>query len=109
MKQWKAFIEDMKGIRQAKKNAPAQKTSEKKKRSRLQEETEEDHDHILIEEEEQASDNRQPIISSFADRDDMLTPQVQKISRSMSQILFKKLYKALRLMIQGMNRKKLRL
>ncbi len=78
VKQWKAFIEDMKGIRQAKKNAPAQKTSEKKKRSRLQEEAEEDHDHILIEEEEQASDNRQPIISSFADRDDMLTPQVQK-------------------------------
>ena len=66
----------------------------------MQEEAEEDHDQILIEEEEQASDNRQPIISSFADRDDMLTPPVQKISRSMSQILFKKLYKALRLMIQ---------
>lgn len=44
----------------------------------MQEEAEEDHDHILIEEEEQASDNRQPIISSFADRDDMLTPPVQK-------------------------------
>lgn len=76
VKQWKAFVQDMKGIRQAKKNAPAQKTGEKKKRSRIQEDDEDDH--ILIEEETPASDNSQPIISSFADRDDILTPPVQK-------------------------------
>ncbi|USD84382.1 DNA translocase FtsK [Bacillus safensis] len=76
MKQWKAFVEDMKGIRQAKKSASSQKTSEKKKRSRIQEEDEDDL--ILIEEETPSSDNSQPIISSFADRDDILTPPVQK-------------------------------
>ena len=76
VKQWKAFVQDMKGIRQAKKSAPAQKTGEKKKRSRIQEDDEDDH--ILIEEETPASDNSQPIISSFADRDDILTPPVQK-------------------------------
>ncbi|WP_424925784.1 DNA translocase FtsK 4TM domain-containing protein [Bacillus safensis] len=76
VKQWKAFVEDMKGIRQAKKSASSQKTSEKKKRSRIQEEDE--NDMILIEEETPSSDNSQPIISSFADRDDILTPPVQK-------------------------------
>ncbi|KIL18174.1 FtsK/SpoIIIE family DNA translocase [Bacillus safensis] len=76
VKQWKTFVEDMKGIRQAKKSASSQKTSEKKKRSRIQEEDEDDF--ILIEEETPASDNSQPIISSFADRDDILTPPVQK-------------------------------
>ncbi|TQR26370.1 FtsK/SpoIIIE family DNA translocase [Bacillus safensis] len=77
VKQWKAFVEDMKGIRQAKKSASSQKTpSEKKKRSRIQEEDEDDL--ILIEEETPTSDNSQPIISSFADRDDILTPPVQK-------------------------------
>ncbi|MCY1095742.1 FtsK/SpoIIIE family DNA translocase [Bacillus safensis] len=77
VKQWKAFVEDMKGIRQAKKSASSQKTGEKKKRSRIQEE-EDDDDLILIEEETPSSDNSQPIISSFADRDDILTPAVQK-------------------------------
>ncbi|WP_342496155.1 DNA translocase FtsK [Bacillus sp. FSL K6-0994] len=77
VKQWKAFVEDMKGIRQAKKSASSQKTGEKKKRSRIQEEEDED-DLILIEEETPSSDNSQPIISSFADRDDILTPTVQK-------------------------------
>ncbi|KIZ56099.1 DNA translocase FtsK [Bacillus sp. FSL R5-0654] len=76
VKQWKAFVEDMKGIRQAKKSATSQKTGEKKKRSRIQEEDEDDL--ILIEEETPSSDNSQPIISSFADRDDILTPTVQK-------------------------------
>ncbi|MGX9289817.1 DNA translocase FtsK [Bacillus sp. A015] len=76
VKQWKAFVQDMKGIRQAKKSAPSQKTGEKKKRSRIQEDDEDDH--ILIEEETPVSDNSQPIISSFADRDDILTPPVQK-------------------------------
>ncbi|WP_163115132.1 FtsK/SpoIIIE family DNA translocase [Bacillus safensis] len=76
VKQWKAFVEDMKGIRQAKKSASSQKTGEKKKRSRIQEEDEDDL--ILIEEETPSSDNSQPIISSFADRDDFLTPTVQK-------------------------------
>ncbi|KXI33434.1 MULTISPECIES: FtsK/SpoIIIE family DNA translocase [Bacillus] len=76
VKQWKAFVEDMKGIRQAKKSASSQKTGEKKKRSRIQEE--EDDDLILIEEETSSSDNSQPIISSFADRDDILTPTDQK-------------------------------
>lgn len=76
VKQWKAFVEDMKGIRQTKKSAPPQKTGEKKKRSRIQEE--DDDDQILIEEETPVSDNSQPIISSFADRDDILTPLVQK-------------------------------
>ncbi|MBT2260047.1 DNA translocase FtsK [Bacillus safensis] len=76
VKQWKAFVEDMKGIRQAKKSASSQKTGEKKKRSRIQEEDEDDL--ILIEEETPSSDNSQPIISSFADRDDILTPTVQK-------------------------------
>ncbi|KIL10997.1 DNA translocase FtsK [Bacillus safensis] len=75
VKQWKAFVEDMKGIRQAKKSASSQKTGEKKKRSRIQEE---DDDLILIEEETPSSDNSQPIISSFADRDDILAPTVQK-------------------------------
>ncbi|PAK36726.1 DNA translocase FtsK [Bacillus safensis] len=77
VKQWKAFVEDMKGIRQAKKSASSQKTGEKKKRSRIQEE-EDDDDLILIEEETPSSDNSQPIISSFADRDDILAPTVQK-------------------------------
>lgn len=76
VKQWKAFVEDMKGIRQAKKSAPPQKTAEKKKRSRIQEEDE--NDQILVEEEAPMPDNSQPIISSFADRDDILTPLVQK-------------------------------
>ncbi|KLL01014.1 cell division protein FtsK [Bacillus pumilus] len=76
VKQWKAFVEDMKGIRQAKKSASSQKTGEKKKRSRIQEEDEDDL--ILIEEETPSSENSQPIISSFADRDDILTPPVQK-------------------------------
>ncbi|AYJ90122.1 DNA translocase FtsK [Bacillus safensis] len=76
VKQWKAFVEDMKGIRQAKKSASSQKTGEKKKRSRIQEGDEDDL--ILIEEETPSSDNSQPIISSFADRDDILTPPVQK-------------------------------
>ncbi|MEM5028348.1 DNA translocase FtsK [Priestia sp. WB3] len=76
VKQWKAFVEDMKGIRQAKKSAPPQKTTEKKKRSRIQEEDEDDQ--ILVEEEAPMPDNSQPIISSFADRDDILTPLVQK-------------------------------
>ncbi|MBR0606413.1 FtsK/SpoIIIE family DNA translocase [Bacillus safensis] len=76
VKQWKAFVEDMKGIRQAKKSASSQKTGEKKKRSRIQEEDEDDL--ILIEEEMPSSDNSQPIISSFADRDDIITPTVQK-------------------------------
>ncbi|WP_144556656.1 FtsK/SpoIIIE family DNA translocase [Bacillus pumilus] len=76
VKQWKAFVEDMKGIRQAKKSAPSQKTAEKKKRSRMQEE--EEDDQILVEEEAPVPDNSQPIISSFADRDDILTPLVQK-------------------------------
>ncbi|MCY7704840.1 DNA translocase FtsK [Bacillus safensis] len=76
VKQWKAFVEDMKGIRQTKKSASSQKTGEKKKRSRIQEEDEDDL--ILIEEETPSSDNSQPIISSFADRDDILTPTVQK-------------------------------
>ncbi|MBG9825594.1 cell division protein FtsK [Bacillus safensis] len=76
VKQWKAFVEDMKGIRQAKKSASSQKTGEKKKRSRNQEEDEDDL--ILIEEETPSSDNSQPIISSFADRDDVITPTVQK-------------------------------
>ncbi|MCW4643867.1 FtsK/SpoIIIE family DNA translocase [Bacillus safensis] len=76
VKQWKAFVEDMKGIRQAKKSASSQKTGEKKKRSRIQEE--DDADLILIEEETPSSDNSQPIISSFADRDDILAPTVQK-------------------------------
>ncbi len=76
VRQWKAFVQDMKGIRQAKKSAPSQKIGEKKKRSRIQEDDEDDH--ILIEEETPASDNSQPIISSFADRDDILTPPVQK-------------------------------
>ncbi|MCY7508279.1 FtsK/SpoIIIE family DNA translocase [Bacillus safensis] len=76
VKQWKAFVEDMKGIRQAKKSASSQKIGEKKKRSRIQEEDEDDL--ILIEEETPSSDNSQPIISSFADRDDILTPTVQK-------------------------------
>ncbi|MGE6625335.1 DNA translocase FtsK [Bacillus pumilus] len=76
VKQWKAFVEDMKGIRQAKKSAPSQKTVEKKKRSRIQEEDEDDQ--ILMEEETPVPDNSQPIISSFADRDDILTPLVQK-------------------------------
>ncbi|MCM2988196.1 DNA translocase FtsK [Bacillus safensis] len=76
VKQWKAFVEDMKGIRQAKKSASSQKTGEKKKRSRIQEEDEDDL--ILIEEETPSSNNSQPIISSFADRDDILTPPVQK-------------------------------
>ncbi|MBZ9519974.1 FtsK/SpoIIIE family DNA translocase [Bacillus safensis] len=76
VKQWKAFVEDMKGIRQAKKSASSQKTGEKKKRSRIQEEDEDDLN--LIEEETPSSDNSQPIISSFADRDDILTPTVQK-------------------------------
>ncbi|ARD56220.1 FtsK/SpoIIIE family DNA translocase [Bacillus safensis] len=76
VKQWKAFVEDMRGIRQAKKSASSQKTGEKKKRSRIQEEDEDDL--ILIEEETPSSDNSQPIISSFADRDDILTPTVQK-------------------------------
>ncbi|MED4591562.1 DNA translocase FtsK [Bacillus safensis] len=76
VRQWKAFVEDMKGIRQAKKSASSQKTGEKKKRSRIQEEDEDDL--ILIEEETPSSDNSQPIISSFADRDDILTPTVQK-------------------------------
>ncbi|WP_144462030.1 FtsK/SpoIIIE family DNA translocase [Bacillus pumilus] len=76
VKQWKAFVEDMKGIRQAKKSMPSQKTAEKKKRSRIQEEDEDDQ--ILVEEEAAVPDNSQPIISSFADRDDILTPLVQK-------------------------------
>ncbi|MCY7494717.1 FtsK/SpoIIIE family DNA translocase [Bacillus safensis] len=76
VKQWKAFVEDMKGIRQAKKSASPQKSGEKKKRSRIPEEDEDDL--ILIEEETPSSDNSQPIISSFADRDDILTPPVQK-------------------------------
>ncbi|MFP7465167.1 DNA translocase FtsK [Bacillus safensis] len=76
VKQWKAFVEDMKGIRQTKKSASSQKTGEKKKRSRIQEEDEDDL--ILIEEEMPSSDNSQPIISSFADRDDIITPTVQK-------------------------------
>ncbi|MCM3149341.1 FtsK/SpoIIIE family DNA translocase [Bacillus pumilus] len=76
VKQWKAFVEDMKGIRQAKKSAPSQKTVQKKKRSRIQEEDEDDQ--ILVEEESPVPDNSQPIISSFADRDDILTPLVQK-------------------------------
>ncbi|MCY7502683.1 FtsK/SpoIIIE family DNA translocase [Bacillus pumilus] len=76
VKQWKAFVEDMKGIRQAKKSAPSQKTAQKKKRSRIQEEDEDDQ--ILMEEEAPVPDNSQPIISSFADRDDILTPLVQK-------------------------------
>ncbi|MFW0808553.1 FtsK/SpoIIIE family DNA translocase [Bacillus pumilus] len=76
VKQWKAFVEDMKGIRQAKKSAPSQKTVEKKKRSRIQEEDKDDQ--ILMEEETSVPDNSQPIISSFADRDDILTPLVQK-------------------------------
>ncbi|MBR0638703.1 FtsK/SpoIIIE family DNA translocase [Bacillus safensis] len=75
VKQWKAFVEDMKGIRQAKKSASSQKTGEKKKRSRIQED---EDDLILIEEETPSSENSQPIISSFADRDDILTPPVQK-------------------------------
>ncbi|GLF90598.1 DNA translocase SpoIIIE [Bacillus safensis] len=76
VKQWKAFVQDMKGIRQAKKSASSQKTGEKKKRSRIQEEDEDDL--VLFEEEAPSSDNSQPIISSFADRDDILTPPVQK-------------------------------
>ncbi|MEH7732188.1 FtsK/SpoIIIE family DNA translocase [Bacillus pumilus] len=76
VKQWKAFVEDMKGIRQAKKSAPSQKTAQKKKRSRIQEEDEDDQ--IIMEEEVPVPDNSQPIISSFADRDDILTPLVQK-------------------------------
>ncbi|MED1578825.1 DNA translocase FtsK [Bacillus safensis] len=75
VKQWKAFVEDMKGIRQAKKSASSQKTGEKKKRSRIEED---EDDLILIEEETPSSENSQPIISSFADRDDILTPPVQK-------------------------------
>ncbi|UYO36995.1 DNA translocase FtsK [Bacillus zhangzhouensis] len=75
VKQWKAFVQDMKGIRQAKKSAPSQKTGEKKKRSRIQEDGD---DLIVIEQEMPSSDNSQPIISSFADRDDILTPPVQK-------------------------------
>ncbi|WP_345807495.1 DNA translocase FtsK [Bacillus pumilus] len=76
VKQWKAFVEDMKGIRQAKKSARSQKTAQKKKRSRIQEEDEDDQ--ILMEEETPVPDNSQPIISSFADRDDILTPLVPK-------------------------------
>ncbi|MBD3858286.1 DNA translocase FtsK [Bacillus sp. 28A-2] len=76
VKQWKAFVQDMKGIRQAKKSASSQKTGEKKKRSRIQKDDEEDD--MLIEEETLSPDNSQPIISSFADRDDILTPPVQK-------------------------------
>ncbi|MGY8620486.1 DNA translocase FtsK 4TM domain-containing protein [Bacillus safensis] len=76
VKQWKAFVEDMKGIRQAKKSASSQKTGEKKKRSRIQEQDEDDL--ILIEEETPSSENSQPIISSFADRDDILTPPAPK-------------------------------
>ncbi|MDM5319990.1 DNA translocase FtsK [Bacillus altitudinis] len=76
VKQWKAFVEDMKGIRQAKKSAPSQKTAEKKKRSRIQKEDEDDQ--IIMEDEAPVPDNSQPIISSFADRDDILTPLVQK-------------------------------
>ncbi|MEH7640892.1 DNA translocase FtsK, partial [Bacillus pumilus] len=76
VKQWKAFVEDMKGIRQAKKSAPSQKTAQKKKRSRIQEEDEDGQ--IIMEEEAPVPDNSQPIISSFADRDDILTPLVQK-------------------------------
>ncbi len=76
MKQWKAFVQDMKGIRQAKKSTASQKTGEKKKRSRVQEDDEDDH--ILIEEETPVVESSQPIISSFADRDDILTPQVRK-------------------------------
>ncbi|WP_144494930.1 DNA translocase FtsK [Bacillus sp. WP8] len=76
VKQWKAFVEDMKGIRQAKKSASSQKTGEKKKRSRIQEQDEDDL--ILIEDETPSSENSQPIISSFADRDDILTPPAPK-------------------------------
>ncbi|WP_353855701.1 DNA translocase FtsK [Bacillus sp. Bos-x628] len=74
IKQWKAFVEDMKGMRRAKKSTTSQK--EKKKRSRVQED--DDDDHILIEAETPLADNSQPIISSFADRDEMITPPVQK-------------------------------
>nr|WP_142352264.1 DNA translocase FtsK [Bacillus pumilus] len=76
MKQWKAFVQDMKGLRQAKKSTATQKTGEKKKRSRVQEDDEDDH--ILIEEETPVAESSQPIISSFADRDDILTPPVRK-------------------------------
>lgn len=76
IKQWKAFVQDMKEIKQAKKSTASQKTSEKKKRSRVQEDDEDDH--IFVREETPVSDNSQPIISSFADRDDMMTPPVQK-------------------------------
>ncbi|MFS3913407.1 DNA translocase FtsK [Bacillus australimaris] len=76
VKQWKAFVQDMKGIRQAKKSASSQKTGEKKKRSRIQEEDEDDL--IFVEEETPAPNNSQPIISSFADRDDILTPPAPK-------------------------------
>ncbi|OLP66381.1 DNA translocase SpoIIIE [Bacillus pumilus] len=76
VKQWKAFVQDMKDMRQANKRTAAQKTGEKKKRSRVQEEDEDDQ--ILIEEEVPTSDNRQPIISNFADRDDIMTPPVLK-------------------------------
>lgn len=106
VKQWKAFVEDMKGIRQAKKSASSQKTGEKKKRSRIQEEEDED-DLILIEEETPSSDNSQPIISSFADRDDILTPTVQKSRRQKRQRLFRTLCKVHQFnQIQPMNQKR---
>ncbi|KPN13407.1 cell division protein FtsK [Bacillus australimaris] len=76
VKQWKAFVQDMKGIRQAKKSSSSQKTGEKKKRSRIQEEDEDDL--IFVEEETPSPNNSQPIISSFADRDDILTPPAPK-------------------------------
>lgn len=105
VKQWKAFVEDMKGIRQAKKSASSQKTGEKKKRSRIQEEDEDDL--ILIEEETPSSDNSQPIISSFADRDDILTPTVQKSRRQKRQRLFRTLCKVHQFnQIQPMNQKR---
>ncbi|MFS0656266.1 DNA translocase FtsK [Bacillus sp. 179-C3.3 HS] len=77
IKQWKAFVQDMKDMRQASKQTTAQKTTGKKKRSRVQE-TEQD-DQLIPEEETLVSDNSQPIISSFADRDDMITPPVQHV------------------------------
>lgn len=76
VKQWKAFVQDMKDMRQSNKRTAAQKTGVKKKRSRVQEEDEDDQ--ILIEEEVPTSDSRQPIISNFADRDDIMTPPALK-------------------------------
>ncbi|MGE6631491.1 DNA translocase FtsK [Bacillus sp. NPDC077027] len=67
--QWQAFVQDMKDMRQAKKQSNQQPVQKKKRSSGRQPE---EDDQVIIQEERSISEESQPIISSFADRDDLM-------------------------------------